>query len=251
MFPTLFVSHGSPMTALHPKQVGDVWRTLGEHLHPQAIIILSAHWQTQDVEVGAVLTPSTIYDFNGFPQALYHLQYPAPGNPALAQNIVDLLTAAKIAARCNPSRGLDHGVWVPLLHMFPKATIPVVTISLPYSASPKDVWKMGKALTSLRNTCLIIGSGSITHNLGDWGKYTQETPAPYVQPFISWVVTALENRSEDLFEYHKAPGAAQAHPTTEHFLPLFFAWGASTGKMTHRPAEIDLGFLAMDVFEFE
>jgi len=103
----------------------------------------------------------------------------------------------------------------------------------------------------LRKTCLIIGSGSITHNLGDWGKYTEEEPAPYVQPFVSWVVKTLESKSDDLFEYHKAPGAVQAHPTAEHLLPLFFAWGASTGKIIHRPMEIDLGFLAMDVFEFD
>lgn len=251
MFPTLFVSHGSPMTALHPKQVGDVWRTLGEQLHPQAIIILSAHWQTHNVEVCAAERPPTIHDFNGFPQALYHLQYPAPGDPDLAKNIIDLLTVAKIPAQPNSSRGFDHGVWVPLMHMFPQATIPVVQISLPYTASSKDVWKIGKALTPLRKTCLIIGSGSITHNLGDWGKYTEEEPAPYVQPFVSWVVKTLESKSDDLFEYHKAPGAVQAHPTAEHLLPLFFAWGASTGKIIHRPMEIDLGFLAMDVFEFD
>ena len=168
--PGLFISHGSPMLALNPEQVGPALERLSLNLpKPQAIIVMSAHWESESLEVNTGTRPETWHDFRGFPQELYELRYPAPGHPELAEKILNILADAGFAAHANSSRPRDHGVWMPLLHMYPKADIPVIEISLPTTMSAQDIYKIGQSLAIFREQqILIIGSGSITHNLREF-----------------------------------------------------------------------------------
>lgn len=257
--PSLYISHGSPMTALQPGQVGDRLAEIGRALpRPRAIVIASAHWLSRAPLVGAAAKPETIHDFGGFPPALYELRYPAPGDPKLATEVKSLLDQAGLAAQLDPQRGLDHGVWVPLRFLYPQADIPVVPVSLQPLAGPAQALALGRALAPLRQRgVLVIGSGSITHNLHDWrGGYGEGREAPYVKPFIEWAESRL--RASDLpalLDYRRqAPYAERAHPTDEHLLPLFVAAGAAgEGALGAEriDAGIDMGFLAMDIYRFD
>jgi len=257
--PSLFVSHGSPMTALQPGQVGLRLEALARDLaRPRAIVVATAHWLTHRPAVGAAAQPQTVHDFGGFPPALYELRYPAPGDPALASDIGDLLAAAGLDAALDPARGLDHGVWVPLRLLHPQADIPVVPLSLQPRHGPAQAYALGRALASLReHGVLLLGSGSITHNLHDWqAGYGEGREAPYVRPFIGWIEQRLRgNDIEALLDYRRqAPFAERAHPTDEHLLPLFFAMGAAGTQQLDAQridAGIDLGFLAMDLYRFD
>ncbi|MFK2879215.1 dioxygenase family protein [Rhodanobacter hydrolyticus] len=257
--PSLYVSHGSPMTALQPGATGERLAELARALpRPKAIVIASAHWLAHSPLVGGALQPETIHDFHGFPPELYQLRYPAPGAPALAAQVVELLDQAGLAPSLDPQRGLDHGAWVPLRLLYPAADIPVVPVSVqPGQAGPAHQYALGRALAPLREQgVLLIGSGSITHNLHDLRSgYSAEREAPYVRPFIGWIEQKLAAGDVDaLLDYRRqAPFAQHAHPTDEHLLPLFFALGAA-GEGTHAQridAGIDLGFLAMDIYRFD
>ena len=256
--PSLYISHGSPMTALEPGQVGPRLAELAAGLQrPRAIVMASAHWLGRAPLVSASPNPQTIHDFGGFPPELYQLQYPAPGAPELAQDVAARLAAAGLQPHIDPQRGLDHGAWVPLRYLYPDADIPVLQVSIQPSLGPEHQFAMGRALAPLREQgVLLIGSGSITHNLHDWRSYSEAKEAPYVRPFITWVEQKLE--ADDLpalFDYRRqAPFAAQAHPTDEHLLPLYFAMGAAgegTLGAQRIDAGIDMGFLAMDIYRFE
>ena len=257
--PSLFVSHGSPMTALRPGQVGLRLEALARDLPtPRAIVVASAHWLTHTPVVGAAAAPPTVHDFGGFPPALYELRYPAPGDPALASTIHDLLAAAGFAAAVDPVRGLDHGVWVPLRLLRPQADIPVVPLSIQPRQGPAQAYALGRALAALREQgVLLLGSGSITHNLHDsQAGYGEGREAPYVKPFIGWIEQRLRaNDIDALLDYRRqAPFAERAHPTDEHLLPLFFAMGAAGADelgAQRIDAGIDLGFLAMDLYRFD
>ena len=227
--PALFVSHGSPMFALLPGMLGPNLAALGRQLDGlQAIVVVSPHWQTRRVRVTATTAPETIHDFGGFPAALYTLQYTPPGAPALADEIIALLGAAGIEADLDPGRGLDHGAWVPLRHMKPGADIPVVQVSLPIDTDTAGALQLGQALAPLRDRgVLVLGSGSLTHNLSE---FRQEVRDPeYAQAFADWAADAVARRDIDaLVDYRaRAPFAARAHPTEEHYLPLLVAIGAS------------------------
>jgi len=255
--PSLYISHGSPMTALQPGLTGQRLAELAALLpKPRAIVMASAHWLSRKPQVGGAATPETIHDFRGFPAPLYQLNYPAPGAPDLAVKVAELLTRADLSATINPSRGLDHGAWVPLRLLYPNADIPVVPITIQPELGPAHQYAVGRALASLRDEgVLVIGSGSITHNLHDFGAgYSEQRLAPYVRPFIEWIEQRLAAGDIDaLLDYRRqAPGAERAHPTDEHLLPLFVALGAA-GPNTHAQridAGIDLGFLAMDIYRF-
>lgn len=256
--PSLYISHGSPMTALQPGQVGERLAALAADLpRPRAIVMASAHWLTAQPQVGAHPQPPTIHDFGGFPDALYRLQYPAPGAPELAGQVQQLLQAAGLPARLDAARGLDHGAWVPLRFLFPDASIPVVPLSLQPQLGPGHQLALGRALAPLREQgVLLIGSGSITHNLHDWRDYQDGKEAPYVRPFISWVEQRLAANDVDaLLDYRRqAPYAERAHPTDEHLQPLHFAIGAAgEGALGARriDAGIDMGMLAMDIYRFD
>lgn len=258
--PSLFISHGSPMTALQPGLVGEQLAQLAQAIEqPKAIVIASAHWLGRQPMVGGAAKPETIHDFGGFPQALFDIQYPAPGDPALARRVVELLQQAQLPAQFVPDYGLDHGAWVPLRLLYPEAHIPVVPLSIQPRLGPAHQLAMGHALESLRDEgVLLIGSGSITHNLHDWRVgYGDGHEAPYVRPFIEWIGQKLsDNDVSALLDYRKlAPFAAQAHPSDEHLLPLFFAMGAA-GQSDDLQAQrldagVDMGFLAMDIYRFD
>jgi 4,5-DOPA dioxygenase extradiol len=255
--PSLFISHGSPMTALHPGAVGVRLAELAAQLpRPRAIVMASAHWLTRQPAVGAAARPETIHDFGGFPQALFDIQYPAPGDPALADDVARRLEAAGLPAVIDPQRGLDHGAWVPLRLLYPQADIPVVPLALQPLQGPAHQFALGRALAPLREQgVLLIGSGSITHNLHDFREYHAGGEAPYVRPFIEWVEQRLDaDDTAALLDYRRqAPFAERAHPTDEHLQPLHFAMGAAgEGPLGAQriDAGIDAGMLAMDIYRF-
>lgn len=257
--PTLFISHGSPMTALEPGLTGERLAELAAVLpRPRAIVIASAHWLATAPSVGGAPRMTTIHDFGGFPSALYAMRYEPAGSPELARQVTGLVHAAGLSAHIDPQRGVDHGMWVPLRLMYPQADIPVVPLSIQPRLGPAHQYVLGQALAPLREQgVLLIGSGSITHNLGDFGSgYDAQHEAPYVRPFTDWIAARLAVHDVDaLLDYRKrAPFAQHAHPTDEHLLPLFFALGAAGADAeavaTRLDAGIDLGFLAMDIYRF-
>jgi len=256
--PTLFVSHGSPMLAVEDSPARRFLQGLGQDLPtPSAILVASAHWEsTSGPAVSLAPQPETIHDFGGFPQALYELGYPAPGAPQLAQRAALMLEQAGYAVGRSPQRGLDHGAWVPLMLMYPQADIPVTQLSILRGASPADHERMGHALAALRDEgVLVIGSGSLTHNLYEFRGGPIDAPVPgWVSEFGSWMVEKLHaNDRVSLREYRAhAPSAVRNHPTEEHLMPLFVAMGAAgEGAPARRlHSSHEYGVLAMDVYAF-
>ncbi|MES2422952.1 MAG: class III extradiol ring-cleavage dioxygenase [Pseudomonadota bacterium] len=268
--PALFVSHGAPLFALEPGESGPALTRWGQALQQaqgaalRGVVLMSPHWMAPQPAVMAGAQPATWHDFGGFPPALYQLQYPAPGSPALAAEVLALLQAQGIAATADTKRPFDHGAWVPLLHLFPDASVPVVQIALPAPAGPAEVFAMGRALRSLRNqNVLLMGTGSMTHNLGEFFggmPPLHSEPAPYVTAFARWVEDAItRNDLPALLDYRRqAPDAVRAHPEDDHFLPLFFALGASDWADEKTPGrgvapdyisrEVMYQMLAMDSF---
>ncbi|VXB81525.1 Putative cytoplasmic protein [Pseudomonas sp. 8BK] len=252
--PSLFISHGSPMLALQPGTSGPALARLASQLpKPRAIVVVSAHWESRELQVGSAAQPQTWHDFHGFPAELYRVQYPAPGEPQLAAEIASLLTQAGLPTQLAPERPFDHGAWVPLTLMYPQADIPVVQVSLPSQQGPALQRQVGLALVSLRTQgVLLIGSGSITHNLGelDW-QAGPEQIKPWAQAFRDWVVNTLtEPNNAALDDYRRqAPYAERNHPSDEHLLPLFFAAGAG-GQFRVEHSGFTLGALGMDIYSF-
>ncbi|MEG1963206.1 DODA-type extradiol aromatic ring-opening family dioxygenase [Pseudomonas sp.] len=255
MLPSLFISHGSPMLALEPGASGPALKRLAAALkRPKAIVVVSAHWESRELLVSSSPNPQTWHDFGGFPAALYAVQYPAPGDPALAQRVTELLCAAGMPTRLDPQRPFDHGTWVPLSLMYPNAEIPVVQVSLPTQLGPKFQELVGSALASLRDDdILLIGSGSITHNLGelDWRAGPQSIE-PWALAFRDWMIEKLQaDDTQALHDYrHLAPFAVRNHPSDEHLLPLYFARGAGT-KFAIVHQGFTLGALGMDIYRFD
>lgn len=256
--PALYISHGSPMIVLEDSPARSFLEQYGhDWTPPKAIIVASAHFEAQG---GVALTggtaPATVHDFGGFPPALYEMQYPAPGAPALAAQAAALIGDAGIRTKILPEAGFDHGVWTPLRLMRPQADIPVVALSIDLGATPEWHYRVGQALAPLREEGVaIIGSGSATHNLRAFftGQYPGgEKGAAWVESFRAWVLEKIEaGEVEDLLDYRAlAPHAADNHPTEDHILPLFVALGAGgpTGRRIH--ASIDREILAMDNFAF-
>ena len=232
MLPTLFLSHGAPTLPLVQAPASDFLRHLGETIErPRAIVVASAHWETERPEVNAVTHNDTIHDFYGFPRALYELRYPAPGDPALAERILGLLAQAGLPGAVDTTRGLDHGAWVPLLLAYPGADIPVLQVSVQSHLGPAHHARLGAALAPLRaEGVLLVGSGSWTHDLRRFRGQAQDAPEqPDVTAFADWMDRAVrEGQREDLIDYRKrAPYAADNHPTEEHLLPLYVALGAA------------------------
>ena len=180
--PSLFVSHGAPLFAVEPGVTGPALQAWGATLPAdlRGIVIMSPHWMARSPAVMTTPQPETWHDFGGFPPALYALQYPAPGSPALGQEVMALLQAAGITAKADDTRPLDHGTWVPLMHMLPQAQVPVVQVALPLGWGPREVHAMGVALAGLRERgVLLMGSGSMTHNLSEFFG-GERAVAPYV-----------------------------------------------------------------------
>lgn len=263
--PTLFLSHGSPMHAISAGRAGEAWSGLGRRLpKPRSILVASAHWETELPMVAVSKQPETIHDFGGFPPELYRLRYAAPGAPDMAQQALQLLRDAGITASANGCRGLDHGAWVPLLRLYPDASVPVAQISVQPSLDAEHHQRVGAALAPLaRDGVLILGSGHMTHNLHEWildarrrGSMSidERAPEPYVSEFTEWVDTALrsDDRAALAAWLEQAPHARRAHPTPEHFLPLMVAVGAAgpAPLVEHIDAGVDSGVLAMDAYLF-
>jgi 4,5-DOPA dioxygenase extradiol len=253
--PALFVSHGAPTFALEPGLLGPKLKQLGERLSDlAAVAVVSAHWQTPGVQVMRTLKPATIYDFGGFPPALYRLQYPAPGSFKMASQAAALLKEAGFEVSFEDGRGFDHGVWVPLMYLLPAARVPVFQVSLPFAYDAAKSLQLGRALRSLRRQgVLVVGSGSLTHNLREIGESDPDNTR-YALEFTAWVREHLQKRDSDaLVDYRRrAPHALRAHPTEEHFLPLLVALGASDAE-----DEVDVieggmtyGVLSMESYAF-
>ncbi|MGP1683793.1 MAG: DODA-type extradiol aromatic ring-opening family dioxygenase, partial [Giesbergeria sp.] len=221
--PALYVSHGAPLFALDAGETGPALARWGAALRTQfpglrGVLIMSPHWVAPGARVTMGEHPATWHDFGGFPPALYQLQYPAPGAPALAREVLGLLQAAGIEAEGDAKRPFDHGAWVPLMHLFPQADVPVVQLALPQHAGPAEVFALGTAVQSLRSQgVLVVGSGSMTHNLGEFFGGARE-PAPYVLAFSRWIEAALARGDmAALLDYRRqAPQAERAHPTEDH-----------------------------------
>lgn len=251
--PVFFISHGAPTFAIEPGVLGPRLQALGEKLPPlQAVLVVSPHWQTRGVRVMTTARPETVHDFGGFPAVLYDLQYPVPGQPELAHEAARLLAAAGFATEVDDRHGLDHGAWVPLMHLLPQAQVPVFQVSMPHNLNTRQAVQLGQALAPLREQgVLIVASGSMTHNLFEF-RQSASAPAAYAREFATWVHTAvLANAVNPLIHYRtEAPHAERAHPTEEHFLPLLVALGAQSGSDTAQLIEggITHGVLSMDSY---
>lgn len=256
--PVLFLSHGAPTLPLEPGETGAAWRELARQLEkPKAILVISAHWETAVPTLGTTAHPKTIHDFSGFPSELYRLQYPAPGAPDMANAAAQLLEQAGIPVKLDETRGLDHGVWVPLMFLFPDADVPVAQLSLQAAENPAWHFALGSALQPLREQgVLIIGSGAITHNLRALFSHPQGEAVPnWVTEFLGWMTQKISaGDTAALLDYRqRAPHAARNHPSDEHLLPLFVALGAASllQQATHLNQVMTYGILAMDAWRFD
>ncbi len=224
--PALFLGHGSPMNAIEENEFVTGFRNIGSTIEiPKAIICISAHWETRGTHVTAMEHPKTIHDFGGFPQALFDVQYPAPGNPELAKATQELVTKAHI--ELDHQWGLDHGAWSVIRHLYPEANIPVIQISIDYTQSPQYHYELAQELASLRKKgILIIGSGNIIHNLRmvswdhmnstyayDWAKEANEKMKDMI----------TNDKHQELINFRSQGKAFDLSiPTPEHFLPLLY-----------------------------
>jgi 4,5-DOPA dioxygenase extradiol len=261
--PSLFLSHGSPMTALEPGAAGAFMQALGPAIdtrfgRPRAIVAVSAHSLTREPVLLAAPRHEAVYDFSGFDPKLYTLRYDAPGAPELATRVQELLQAAGIPAHVVAQGGLDHGIWTPLRFMVPAADIPVLPLAWVPNQPPARQFALGQALAPLRDEgVLVMGTGSITHNL----RLFMSGHAPVDQPemaesraFRDWMAERAAARDWDaLFDYRRqAPHAAYMHPSDEHLLPWFVAAGA--GGREHAPVRlhdsVTYGMLGMDAYAF-
>jgi len=263
-FPTLYISHGSPMTALDGGAAGAFWQTLGPAFtaafgRPKAILVMSAHSLTREPVLLGAPQHAAVYDFGGFPDALYQLRYDAPGAPALAQRVAGLLAAAGLPAHLTDEGGMDHGIWTPLRSMYPEADIPVLPLAWPPNWSPAQLFALGQALAPLADEgVLIIGSGAITHNRRLWagGRGAIDAPEyPESAAFRNWFLDrSAEHDWPALFAYReRAPHAAHMHPTDEHLLPFYLAAGAAgdpKAPALRLHGSVTWGHLGMDVYGF-
>jgi 4,5-DOPA dioxygenase extradiol len=252
--PTLFVSHGAPSLLLEENDDYRFFQELGRSLpRPEAILCVSAHWDTASTTISGADLPQTIHDFSGFAVKLYEMRYPCPGAPVLADNIARQLTEVGINCTVSAERGLDHGAWIPLKLMYPEADIPVVQLSIQTSQDTRHHHRIGEALAPLRRErVLIFGSGGATHNLREFGRYAIDAPpVTYARAFDDWLAAGIEAGAvEDLLEYrHRAPEALRNHPSEDHFLPLFVPLGAAqAAKGVRIYRKINYGILSMAAF---
>ena len=256
--PAVFVSHGAPTLVIEPSPARDFLAGLGAALErrlgrPRAVLVVSAHWDTDMPTVGAAAEFETIHDFDGFPDELYRIRYPARGAEDVARAVIDRLGEAGLAARTDAARGLDHGAWVPLRLMYPAADVPIVSLSLQPNLGARHSFRVGEALRPLRAAgVLLLGSGSITHNLRELSARQSGEPA-HVGEFVEWIAARAEaGDAEALLDYRrKAPHAERNHPTDEHLLPFFMVLGAASAGAALRRihASATFGSLRMDAFE--
>ena len=263
----LFLSHGSPMTALEPGAAGAFWQQLGPALgtagqRPRAILAISAHSLAREPLLMAAAQHTTVHDFLGFPEPLYQLRYDSPGAPDLAPRVAALIQAAGLPVHTSHEGGLDHGIWAPLRFVWPEADIPILPLAFPPNWSPTQLFALGQALAPLADEgVLVYGSGSITHNLRMvfGGRPALDAPEiPESAAFRNWLVarTAAADWPALLDYRRQAPSGMLMHPTDEHLLPFYVAAGAADGAGTGTPAarrihaSLTYGCLAMDAYAF-
>jgi 4,5-DOPA dioxygenase extradiol len=257
MLPSLFLSHGSPMTAVLDTPARHFLAGLGAALpRPRAILVVSAHWETATPMLNATARNETIHDFYGFPKQLYTLSYPAPGAPEWAKEIAETLRCAGFPAGLDHRRGLDHGAWVPLLLAWPAADIPVLQLSVQTALGPHHHFALGRALAGLAaRDVLVVGSGSFTHDLRRFrgGQAIDAPETADVSAFTTWMhAHILAHDTAALLAYRTlAPYAAEQHPSEEHLLPLFTALGAGGENAMHLHGSVEFGFLRMDAYAFQ
>ena len=250
MLPSLFVSHGAPSLPFDDVPARDFLRGLGQQIgKPRAILAVSAHWDTSAPQTNSVVVNDTIHDFGGFPQTLYDIRYPAPGDPVLARQVADL-TGGTLDAQ----RGLDHGAWVPLMLMYPDADIPVVQLSVQSDLGAAHHIALGRKLAALReDNVLVMGSGGFVHNLHRLSPPGAPEPG-WSQEFSDWMHEKLMAGDEAALAAYRAlaPHAVLAQPTEEHFVPLFAAFGAGgeKPKATRLHNSATFGALRMDAYSF-
>jgi len=252
--PTLFLAHGSPMLALEGGAWGAAVATLGQGLPPlRGILVCSAHWEAGGAfRLSSAEVPGVMHDFGGFPEALYTLDYPAPGSPGLAAEAAGLLRAAGLEAELEGQRPLDHGAWVPLRYLVPKADVPVVQLSLPRPRTPEQLLAAGRALAPLRTSgVLILGSGGIVHNLRRLDWQDASGPQPWALAFQGWVRARLAaGDAAGLAGWRGAPGAAESVPTSEHLDPLFVTLGTAQSVPEPVFEGWQLGNLSLASYQF-
>jgi 4,5-DOPA dioxygenase extradiol len=257
MQPAIFVSHGSPMIMFEPSPAREFLAGLaGQVERPDAIVMISAHHDMTQAVVASVEDPPTIHDFGGFPQALFDLRYPAKGDPALALEVARLVQDSGTPVYLDPRRGLDHGAWVPLMLAWPDADIPVVQLSISSQHPPQWHYRVGQALSPLRErNILVIGSGSLTHNLRAIfaeGRDHDAAVPDWASAFADWVKERFDAGDTDavLNAVDRAPFGRQNHPTPDHILPLFAAMGAGGARAERLHHSYTYGVLAMDAYAF-
>ena len=263
--PSIFVSHGSPMIALNPGAAGAFMQRLGAHItaqfgKPRAILVVSAHSTARRPVLLAAAQHSAVYDFGGFDARLNTLRYDVSGDPALAAQVADLLTQAELPHHVLRQGGLDHGAWTALRYLFPLADIPVLPLAFVPSQSPAQQFALGETLQPLRDDgVLVLGSGSITHDLGrvfGGGSMPNEDAPEIVESagFRQWMADRGAARDWDaLFDYRaQAPHAVEMHPTDEHLLPWFVAAGAGgqAEQALRIHSGVSMGCLGMDAYAF-
>ncbi len=253
--PVLYLSHGAPPLADDATWAGELQRWGRDLPKPKSILVVSAHWESAPVTVGATEQVPLTYDFGGFPQRYYEVEYAAPGAPGLAEDVAKLVAAPGVPVYQDPNRGLDHGAYVPLVEMFSEADVPVLQVSMP-TLDPQELFQLGRTLAPLRDDgVLIIGSGFTTHNLREaiFGDVSGAAPQ-WGREFDKWAKETVEAGDVDsiLNFQHTAPAALRAHPRTEHFAPLFVALGATADSGIDATSAVD-GFwfgMAKRSFQF-
>jgi len=233
--PVLFIGHGSPMNGIEDNQFSQTWHKLGHEItRPKAVVVISAHWLTRGTHITAMEAPKTIHDFGGFPQALFDVQYPAKGDPELAEAASKLITSTHV--ELDHDWGLDHGTWTVVRHMYPNADIPVLQLSIDYGKPPQYHYDLAKQLAALRKKgVLIIGSGNMVHNLRmvDWQKLNETNYGfDWAVEMNSIFKQKISDRNHaDLIDYEKlGRGATLAIPTPDHYYPLLYTLGLQDSK---------------------
>lgn len=235
MMPVLFIGHGSPMNGIEDNEFSRRWKIMAHEIPvPAAVLVISAHWLSKGTRITAMDFPRTIHDFGGFPQALFDVQYPAPGSPALAKETASLFTSTEVAL--DHDWGLDHGAWTIIRHMYPEANIPVLQLSIDYTKGPEYHYDLAKELYALRKKgVLIIGSGNMVHNLRmvAWDKLSEpEFGYDWALHMNDKFKDLIENGNHDQLINYQNLGreALLAVPTPEHYWPLLYSLGLKGGK---------------------
>ncbi|WFU43219.1 class III extradiol ring-cleavage dioxygenase [Bradyrhizobium sp. CB82] len=260
-FPTFFLSHGGgPWPFMDDRRVqyaktAQEFSRLPQRLpsRPKAALVITGHWEAEQFTVSTSAHPPMVYDYYGFPEHTYHLKYPAPGEPALAARVKDLLGRAGVDCREDANQGFDHGTFVPLGLMYPNADMPIVLLSLKSTYDAAEHIKVGQALTALRDEdVVIIGSGLTYHNMRGFGRAESKSVSYEFEAYLNEAIGQPDaaRRNTMLIDWQNAPGARLAHPREDHLLPLMVAAGAADGDTGHRLFVDEVASVAMASYEF-